>query len=103
MDNIIARDVFLAFIRVHILHHAAEGPIFGLEVIDELREHGYSVSPGTLYPILHSLEEAGYLRCREEVESGKLRKYYRATARGRKVLLDVKSKIRELVDEVLKD
>jgi DNA-binding PadR family transcriptional regulator len=103
MDNIIARDVFLAFTRVHILHHAAEGPIFGLEMIDELREHGYSVSPGTLYPILHSLEEAGYLRCRGEVESGKLRKYYRATARGRKVLLDVKSKIRELVDEVLKD
>lgn len=103
MDNIIARDVFLAFIRVHILHHAAEGPIFGLEMIDELREHGYSVSPGTLYPILHALEEVGYLRCREEVEGGKRRKYYRATAKGRKVLSDVKTKIKELVDEVLKD
>ena len=103
MDNIIARDVFLAFIRVHILHHSAEGPIFGVEMMDELREHGYSISPGTLYPILHSLEKAGYLRSRKEIESGKVRKYYRATTRGRKVLSDVKTKIKELVDEVLKD
>ncbi len=55
------RDFFLGFIKIHILHHAAQEPIYGLAMIDELRRHGYDLSPGTLYPILHSLERAGYL------------------------------------------
>ena len=95
------RDVFLAFVRVHILHHAAEGRIFGLAMIEELRHHGYEISPGTLYPILHGLHKAGYLRLTEEVEAGKLRKYYSATARGKKALAEMRLKVRELVREVL--
>jgi len=101
MDNTITRGVFLAFVRVHILHHAAEGPIFGLEMIEELRRHGYSMGPGTLYPILHSLQNAGCLRAKEEIVNGKRRKYYVATARGRRTLVEVRKKIHELVDEVL--
>ena len=100
-DNTIVRDVFLAFVRVHILHHAAEDKVFGLEMIEELRRHGYSLSPGTLYPILHSLEEAGLLNSRTSVVDGKTRKYYRATAKGRRVLVEVREKIDELVEEVL--
>ena len=76
MDDSIVRGVFLAFVRVHVLHHAAEERIFGLEMIEELRRHGYTLSPGTLYPIFHSMEEAGYLRSANEVVNGKLRKYY---------------------------
>ena len=101
MPNIITRDVFLAFVRVHILHHAAEGPVFGLEMIEELRRHGYAISPGTIYPILHGLQNAGCLRSKHEVVNGKRRKYYVATARGRRALAEVRKKIRELVDEVL--
>ena len=101
MHNIITRDVFLAFVRVHILHHAAEGPVFGLEMIEELRRHGYAISPGTLYPILHGLQKTGCLRSKHEVVNGKRRKYYVATARGRRALAEVRKKIRELVDEVL--
>jgi len=101
MHNKITRDLFLAFVRVHILHHAAEEAIFGLEMIEELRRHGYAISPGTLYPILHGLESAGCLRSRQEVVNGKLRKYYVATANGRRALAEVRKKIRELVDEVL--
>jgi PadR family transcriptional regulator, regulatory protein PadR len=100
-DNAIERDIFLAFVRVHILHHATEGPVFGLEMIEELRRHGYTMSPGTLYPILHALEKSGYLRVSSKVVGGKLRKYYNATAHGKRILGRLKIRIRELVDEVL--
>ena len=101
MCNTIIRDLSLAFVRVHILHHAAEGPIFGLEMIEELRRHGYAIGPGTLYPILHGLEKAGTLRARQEVVNGKRRKYYVATAKGRRALVEIRKKISELVDEVM--
>ncbi len=103
MTNTIIRDVFLSFVRVHILHHAAKGRIFGLEMIDELRRHGYALSPGTLYPILHGLEQSGLLKCEQEVVGGKMRKYYTATAKGRRMLAEVRKKIQELVGELLED
>ena len=102
-DDSITRGVFLAFVRVHVLHHAAEGKIFGLEMIEELRHHGYSIGPGTLYPILHNLEGLGCLRSRDEVVGGKQRKYYVATAKGKRTLVELRKKIRELVREVLKE
>jgi len=95
------RNIFLGFIRIHILHHASEGEIFGVEMMDELRRHGYSISSGTLYPILHSLEEDGYLTRRDEVVDGKVRKYYRITEKGTNALKDAKKKIRELTEEVM--
>lgn len=95
------RDVFVSFVRVHILHHAAKEPIFGMEMIAELSRHGYTLSPGTLYPILHGLEKSGLLNSSGRVVDGKTRKYYKATAKGRRVLAEVRGKIRELVGEVL--
>ena len=95
------RNIFLGFIRIHILHHAYEGEIFGVEMMDELRRHGYSISSGTLYPILHSLEKDGYLTRRDEVVGGKVRKYYRITEKGVKALEKAKKKIQELVEEVM--
>ncbi|HLK59162.1 MAG TPA: PadR family transcriptional regulator [Chthonomonadaceae bacterium] len=97
----IFRDIFLAFVRVHLLHHAAEGPIYGLEMIQELARHGYDMSPGTLYPILHSMEEAGYLASEQQTVQGKIRKYYYITEEGRKALMLLRPKVRELVNEVL--
>lgn len=96
----IFREAFLGFIRVHLLHHAAQGRIFGVEMIEELEEHGYKLSPGTLYPILHAMQDAGYLRSEVEVVAGRKRKYYRATPSGRKALRELKKKIRELSDEM---
>ena len=95
------RDFFLGFIKVHVLHHAAQAPIYGLAMIEELRRHGYDVSPGTLYPLLHGLEQEGLLRREERVVKGRVRKYYTATAQGHEALAEVKDKIRELVEEVL--
>jgi PadR family transcriptional regulator PadR len=96
----IHRGIFLAFVRVHLLHHAAEAPVYGLEMIDELRRHGYEIGPGTLYPIFHELEKAGYLRCTPETVKGKVRKYYVATDEGRVGLRRLRDKIRELSHEV---
>jgi DNA-binding PadR family transcriptional regulator len=97
----IFRDTFLGFIRVHILYHASKERIYGLEMIEELREHGYEISPGTLYPIFHAMQKAGYLTSKQDVIAGKRRKYYRSTAPGRKVLRALQAKIRELTEEVL--
>jgi len=95
------RDFFLGFIRIHILHHAAEAPVYGAWLIAELAEHGYDLSPGTLYPILHALASEGRLEPEERVVDGRRRKYYRTTDRGLADLEEARAKIRELVREVL--
>jgi DNA-binding PadR family transcriptional regulator len=95
------RDFYSGLIRLHVLHHAVEEPIFGLGMIDELRRHGYQISPGTLYPLLHGLEKKRYLKA-TDVRSGKsLRKVYRATPLGRKALALAKEKVRELFRELI--
>ncbi len=95
------RDFFLGFIRIHVLHHAAEGPIYGQALIDELGRHGYHLSPGTLYPLLRDLAQTGYLIRHDRVVGGRVRKYYTITRRGRAALRRAKPRIAELVAEVL--
>lgn len=95
------RDFFLGFIKIHILHHAEQEPVYGLALIQELARHGYTLSPGTLYPVLHSLEQDGYLTSEERVVQGKVRKYYTITTAGSRALVEARHKIKELVDEVL--
>lgn len=95
------RQFLLGFIKIHILHHAAEKPIYGLWIIEELGRHGYQLSPGTLYPILHTLEADGLLRSSEQLVDGKIRKYYEISAKGKKALTEVKKKMKELVEEVM--
>lgn len=97
------RDFFLGFIKIHVLHHAAQEPIYGVAMIEELARHGYDLSPGTLYPLLHSLEEQGYLTRTDRVVDGRVRKYYTITDEGRGALHEAKLKIAELVQEVLED
>ena len=97
------REFFLSFIKVHILYHAAKEPVFGVELVAELARHGYSISPGTLYPTLHRLEREGYLERDSKVVNGRVRKYYRTTDKGRQVLERSRQKIRELVAEVLEE
>ena len=95
------RPLLLGFVRIHILHHAVEGPVYGVALMAELSRHGYRIGPGTLYPILHSLETQGFLRQDGQVVNGKVRKYYRATKSGEKLLVRAQAQLRELVDEVL--
>src|SRR6476620_7508954 len=95
------RDLYSGLIRLHVLHHAAEGPIFGLGMIEELARHGYRISAGSLYPLLHRMEQVGYLRA-AEIRNGKSRrKVYRATPQGRRALSAAKAKVSELFRELV--
>lgn len=94
-------DLYAGLIRLHILHHAVEeGPVYGLWMIEELARHGYRLSPGTLYPILHALERKGYLRSKRLYEGSRIRRTYVATAAGRKALANAKQRVSELFGEL---
>ncbi|PWW28457.1 DNA-binding PadR family transcriptional regulator [Cytobacillus oceanisediminis] len=100
MEDKIVRKLFLGFIQIHILHHAKEHPIFGMWMLEELKEHGYSISSGTLYPILHSMESDGLLHQEQKNVDGKIRKYYTATEKGKMVLEEARKKAYELFKEI---
>ena len=100
LEEKVLRKLFLGFIQIHILHHAKEHPIFGLWMLEELREHGYKISSGTLYPILHSMETDGLLSKEEKNVEGKIRKYYRTTEKGNFVLNEARKKAYELFKEI---
>jgi len=103
VSELLTRMFFGGFVRLHVLYHAVREPFFGMEMMEELGQHGYDVGAGTLYPMLHQLEEAGYLAVHTQVVAGKQRKYYRATPEGAAALEEAKAKLRELVSEVLHD
>jgi PadR family transcriptional regulator, regulatory protein PadR len=95
-------DLLTGFIRLHILHHAAEHEIYGQWMIDELANHGYRLSPGTLYPMLHAMESKGYLNSRVQREGRVSRKFYKATRLGKQGLALAKIRVREFTGEAMK-
>jgi DNA-binding PadR family transcriptional regulator len=96
-------DLYGGLIRLHILYHASREPVFGLGIIEELGRHGYKLSAGTLYPMLHAMEEAGYLRAKPRIVDGKTRRNYVITTKGRVALAAAKDKVRELFGELFED
>lgn len=97
------RDIDLAFIKVHILYHAAKEAVFGIGLIEELARHGYRLGPGTLYPTLAKMEQKGWLVSESRVIQHKQRKYYRITPLGLAQLHDLKEKLTELYREVVEE
>ena len=95
--------LYSGLIRLHILHHATQEPIYGLGISDELSRHGYRLSPGTLYPVLHGLERRGYLSSREKRIGRSVRRLYRATPLGRRALEAARGKVQELFGELFED
>ena len=93
------QELYSGFIRLHILHHAADRPIYGSWMITELREHGYEISPGTLYPMLHGLANKGYLKMRQEGPGKRARRLYTITTQGSVALSEAQEKLRELFGE----
>jgi DNA-binding PadR family transcriptional regulator len=89
------------FIELHILHHASERPLYGLWMLEELGHHGYRLSASQLYPRLHRLVRERFLDQSRDVVNGKLRKYYRITARGRRHWAEQKRRLVELASEAL--
>src|SRR5690349_15294054 len=98
------REILLSFWKAHILHHAGEQSLHGQWLILELRRHGYELSPGTLYPMLHRMERLGWLKSKSDPNGGRrARKDYRLTREGRKVLDVLRDRIEELYGEVVRD
>jgi DNA-binding PadR family transcriptional regulator len=95
------REFLRGAVRLHILHHAAQGDIHGAWMSEELAHHGYRISPGSLYPTLHKMEEEGLLASHAEVVDGRSRRSYVITQSGRQVLSETIVQLRELANEVL--
>lgn len=103
MQDKILKKLHLGFIQVHVLYHAKKAAFYGTWMIDELFKHGYRISPGTLYPMLHEMATQGLLIAHPEIVNGKVRKYYSITQAGESVLLDAKQRALALVRELQED
>lgn len=97
------RDLYNGLIRMHVLHHACNGPVYGLWMIEELGGHGYKLSPGTIYPILHGLERRGLLTSENHRNGRHTRRHYRITSAGRRAMQDVRQKVQELFGELFEN
>jgi len=97
------REFYTGFIRLHILYHAKKEPFYGLWIIKELHRHGYDLSPGTLYPILHRMEKRGYLQSHKELVDGKIRRVYAITSDGETMLNNAMGKVKELFSELFEE
>lgn len=102
-EEVGVREFQRGAVRLHILHHSAEHPIHGAWMTRELAEHGYQISPGTLYPTLHRMEADGLLVSEQTVVDGRTRRVYRVTEAGRAALAEDRAALAELAREVLAD
>ena len=96
----LTREIFLSLWKVHILHHAGEGPVVGQWMIQELRRHGYDISPGTMYPLLRRMERNGWVRAKRAGKGLRARRDYYLTRSGHKVLALVRKHLEELRGEI---
>jgi PadR family transcriptional regulator, regulatory protein PadR len=103
MSEYVKKRLFQGFVCMHILHHAQQHPVYGSWMVEELAHHGYTISFGTLYPILHDLEKEGLLTSSSSTVEGKVRKYYTITSKGEGALEQLRSYLKELTDEVMED
>ena len=99
-SSVVWRDAFITTVD-HVLHHSAEHPIHGAWMAAELARHGYRISPGTLYPTLHRLEDTGLLAGHDDLEAGRRIRRYTITDVGRAALAEARRALRELADELL--
>lgn len=97
------KEIYGGLVRLHVLHHASHEPIFGQGIMDELAHHGYKLSPGTIYPVLHGLERGGYLKSTVEKAGQRTRRTYVMTAAGRKALREAKKRVWELFTELFEE
>ncbi len=77
-----------------LLKLLSEKDMYGSEKIKELKkrsENVFTLKAGTLYPLLHGMEDKGFLTCYEQEFQGKVRKYYSITGKGRKELQEKKN------------
>ena len=100
MSDPVDREIRLALWKLHILHHATRGPVYGLWLLEELAGHGHRLSPGTLYPILERMERNGWLRSKA-AKRANARRNYRISAAGRRILEQLRADVDELHRELV--
>ncbi|RPI20026.1 MAG: PadR family transcriptional regulator [Acidobacteriales bacterium] len=104
LPDTVTREILLSFWKVHILHHAEERVIYGQWIANELRRHGYNISPGTLYPLLKRMELNGWLKCSQSPRAGAhARKEYRLTKEGARILTLIRAQVEQLYREVVEE
>ena len=87
-----------------ILSLLEEKDMYGYEMIDTLKgksNNVFELKAGTLYPLLHSMEEKGWLTVYEQETGGKMRKYYRITRDGKKKYQAKKKEWKEYSEAIL--
>jgi DNA-binding PadR family transcriptional regulator len=93
----IDREFARGFVKLYALWRASQGETFGIQIIEEMRDLGFKVSPGTLYPVLHTLLEERDVTQTNRLVNGKIRKCYRATTKGRKEAEEVIKRLTSLL------
>lgn len=84
-------QMYKGVIELALMNLLTRGPLYGVKMLDRLREEaGLDLVEGTLYPMLHRLEKAGFVRSEWRLDDGAShpRKYYALTDSGRRDLDD---------------
>lgn len=96
----IDKDFLRGFVKLYTLWRAGHSEVYGLELMEEMRDLGFRLSPGTLYPALRALLEEGDVRMTQRTVKGKARKCYRATAKGRQEFKEVRERLLVLMRKI---
>jgi DNA-binding PadR family transcriptional regulator len=97
------REFMRGFTKLYALWRGSRKDAYGMAILKEMRDAGFELSPGTLYPTLAKLEREGDITWRRKIIGGRIRKTYRLTPKGRKELEEVKQRLRALVHLVFHD
>ncbi|MBU5436633.1 helix-turn-helix transcriptional regulator [Tissierella sp. MSJ-40] len=102
------RNLITGSTTMLVLSLLEDKDMYGYLMIEELAKRSdntFSLKAGTLYPILHSLEEQGMVQSYDkEADSTRVRKYYSITKKGKKMLAEKKAEWKfyvSAVDQVL--
>src|SRR5262245_60736943 len=99
----IRRSIINGLVKLIVLQRARYEPVYGGALNKMLHKLGYSMSPGTLYPLLHTLEQAKLLRSRTTTVHGRVRRYYEITPFGRNCYAEAQHTLAALVQEMFFD
>lgn len=99
----VERNLISGSLAMLVLKLLSERDMYGYEMIETLRarsQNVFELKAGTLYPLLHGLEDKGLLDVYEQEFAGKIRKYYSITKQGRGYLEKKKKEWKEYADAV---
>ena len=97
----ISQAFWQGMVKLIVLHQANLGPVYGGRLSKYFHSLGYAISPGSLYPLLHSMEKANLMRCHIRIFKGRARKYYELTPQGQDCLEASRKEAEEIVREVI--